>query len=210
VTALATKPRFALSSGGAAETRRAGGAAMTLRYGTFDTPLGPMVASVDEAGALTHLDFLEDAGDAGDWIARHARGAKLRPGKAAIAPVVRTMGEYFAGERRDFTLPLNPRGTPFQKQVWAELARIPYGTTISYGELAARIGRPTASRAVGRANGTNPIAVIVPCHRVIGSTGDLTGYAGGLAIKAALLALEGALPAPRQDAAPMLPLLGLV
>lgn len=187
------------------------GLAMTLRYGTFPTPLGPMVAVVDEAGALTHLDFLEDAADAPAWVARHARGAPVRPGKGATASIARIMDGYFAGERRDFEdVPLAARGTAFQKSVWDELVRIPYGTTISYGELACRIGRPSASRAVGRANGTNPIAVVVPCHRVIGSTGDLTGYAGGLAIKAALLALEGALPEPRPPALPMLPLPGLV
>ncbi|MBM3585410.1 MAG: methylated-DNA--[protein]-cysteine S-methyltransferase [Alphaproteobacteria bacterium] len=182
-----------------------------LRYGTFETPLGPMVAVVDGAGALTHLDFLEDVADAEAWLARNARGAKLRRGRGAIGPIAAAMDEYFTGHRHDFAdVALAARGTPFQKQVWDELCRIPYGTTISYGELAVRIGRPSASRAVGRANGTNPIAVVVPCHRVIGSTGDLTGYAGGLAIKAALLALEGALPEPRGGIVPTLPMPGLV
>ena len=183
---------------------------MTLRYGTFDTPLGPMVAAVDDAGAVTHLDFLEDVASASAWMARHGRGVAARPSKSAIRPVARAMEAYFSGARRDFDLTLAPRGTSFQHRVWDELQRIPYGTTISYGALARRIGRPSASRAVGRANGTNPIAVIVPCHRVIGSTGDLTGYAGGLAIKAALLAHEGALPTTRVADAPLLPLLGLV
>jgi methylated-DNA-[protein]-cysteine S-methyltransferase len=97
---------------------------------------------------------------------------------------------YFSGERRDFTLPLQMEGTPFQQRVWNELLKIPYGETISYGELARRIGNPNASRAVGLANGRNPISIIVPCHRVIGANKTLTGYGGGLERKATLLALE--------------------
>ncbi|WP_394795722.1 methylated-DNA--[protein]-cysteine S-methyltransferase [Armatimonas sp.] len=98
--------------------------------------------------------------------------------------------EYFAGTRTAFDLPLAASGTPFQKTVWAELVRIPYGKTFSYGELAARIGNPKASRAVGLANGKNPLSIVVPCHRVIGASGKLTGYGGGLERKEALLALE--------------------
>lgn len=102
--------------------------------------------------------------------------------------------EYFAGARRDFDLPLRPTGTPFQLSVWAELRRIPFGTTISYAELARRIGNPRAVRAVGLANGANPLAIVIPCHRVIGADGRLVGYGGGLGIKEQLLALEGARP----------------
>jgi methylated-DNA-[protein]-cysteine S-methyltransferase len=98
--------------------------------------------------------------------------------------------EYFAGERTDFDLTMELDGTPFQREVWAELARIPYGETISYGELARRVGRPRGPRAVGQANGRNPIAIIVPCHRVLASNG-IGGYGGGLKVKRALLALEG-------------------
>src|SRR4051812_39649702 len=98
--------------------------------------------------------------------------------------------EYFAGRRRTFDIPLSPGGTPFQNQVWEALREIPYGETVSYVEIARAIGRPTASRAVGAANGRNPIAVIVPCHRVIGSNGLLIGYAGGAARKRRLLDLE--------------------
>lgn len=97
---------------------------------------------------------------------------------------------YFAGERKHFDLALNPQGTPFQLKVWEQLREIPYGVTISYGELARRIGNPNASRAVGLANGANPIAIIVPCHRVIGASGKLTGFGGGLDIKQRLLDLE--------------------
>jgi methylated-DNA-[protein]-cysteine S-methyltransferase len=106
--------------------------------------------------------------------------------------VIAQLDEYFDGQRRAFDLPLVLDGTPFQQRVWAALQAIPYGTTISYGELAAGIGRPGASRAVGLANGRNPVSVIVPCHRVIGADGSLTGYGGGLERKRLLLGLEGA------------------
>jgi methylated-DNA-[protein]-cysteine S-methyltransferase len=104
--------------------------------------------------------------------------------------VRRELDEYFAGRLRAFTTPIQPRGTPFQLQVWKALCTIPYGETISYGELARRIDHPRAVRAVGLANGSNPISIIVPCHRVIGSNGSLTGYGGGLPVKRALLELE--------------------
>lgn len=98
--------------------------------------------------------------------------------------------EYFAGARKSFDLSLSPSGTTFQQSVWTELRKIPYGTTINYGEQARRIGQPKASRAVGAANGKNPIAIIVPCHRVVGASGSLTGFAGGMDMKKALLDLE--------------------
>jgi methylated-DNA-[protein]-cysteine S-methyltransferase len=103
----------------------------------------------------------------------------------------RQLREYFAGKRTVFTLDLDPAGTPFQQQVWAALREIPFGTTRTYGEQAKRIGRPSAVRAVGAANGRNPLSIVVPCHRVIGTSGKLTGFAGGLAAKATLLRLEG-------------------
>jgi len=101
------------------------------------------------------------------------------------------LAEYFAGRRQDFDVPLKPAGTPFQLRVWQQLIRIPFGETISYGELAQRIGQPAASRAVGHANGRNPISILVPCHRVIGASGKLTGYGGGVSKKQWLLKLEG-------------------
>jgi methylated-DNA-[protein]-cysteine S-methyltransferase len=119
---------------------------------------------------------------------------------AAFASVVRQLDEYFAGARTAFDLPLAPRGTPFQRRVWEELARIPFGATVTYGELAARVGHPGAARAVGAAVARNPISIVVPCHRVVGADGTLTGYAGGVARKAYLLAHEvasAAAPAPR-------------
>ena len=112
---------------------------------------------------------------------------------SALAEVERQVSEYFAKSRSDFDLTLAPQGTAFQLRVWAELLRIPYGSTLSYGELAGRVGNRNGSRAVGAANGANPIGLVVPCHRVIGADGSLTGYGGGLPIKEALLQLEGAL-----------------
>jgi methylated-DNA-[protein]-cysteine S-methyltransferase len=140
----------------------------------IETPFGPAWASVDENGALTRFHF-------GDPLPVH---------EGDCQDVARQVAEYFRGERTDFDLPLAPKGTAFQKSVWAELVQIPCGTTTSYGELAKKLGRPGASRAVGRANATNPIWLIVPCHRVIGSTGKLTGYAGGVDLKDKLLAWE--------------------
>lgn len=120
--------------------------------------------------------------------------ADAMPFRKAIAQ----LGEYFAGRRRAFDLPLAPRGTDFQRRVWRALGEIPYGRTISYGELARRIGNPGASRAVGLANGANPLPIVVPCHRVIGADGSLTGFGGGLPIKRRLLALERA-AAPEEE-----------
>jgi methylated-DNA-[protein]-cysteine S-methyltransferase len=113
-----------------------------------------------------------------------------RPADEPFADVRRQLSEYFDGERDEFDVPLGMTGTPFQRRVWQALQRIPYGETTTYGELARRLGRPSASRAVGLANGRNPIAVIVPCHRVIGSDGSLTGYGGGVERKRLLLELE--------------------
>jgi len=117
--------------------------------------------------------------------------------------------EYFAGDRRDFDLPLAPSGTEFQVAVWRALADIPFGVTCSYGELARVVGRPSASRAVGAANGRNPISIILPCHRVIGSNGELTGYGGGLPMKRWLLDHERALVQPSLPGVARGPLAGL-
>lgn len=122
-------------------------------------------------------------------------GRERRAEPAAFAAVTRQLDEYFAGTRTVFDLPLAPVGTPFQRRVWELLRAIPWGRTITYGELARRAGNPAACRAVGAANGRNPLPIVVPCHRVIGSGGRLTGYAGGLAAKQRLLELEGAVPA---------------
>ncbi|MGH9318473.1 MAG: methylated-DNA--[protein]-cysteine S-methyltransferase [Vicinamibacteria bacterium] len=121
---------------------------------------------------------------------------ETEPAGARHRDIQRQLREYFEGKRRVFSLDLALEGSDFQKGVWEAVARIPYGRTASYGEIAHLIGRPKASRAVGAANGANPIPIVIPCHRVIGSNGSLTGYGGGLPLKRRLLALEGVLPSP--------------
>lgn len=153
---------------------------MSLVYSPFETPFGQMFVVVNDEGALVKLAFPDDPPSA--IIVRDDLRCEL---------VIGQLQAYFAGARQEFEITLAPKGTPFQTIVWAELCRIPFGTTISYGELARRIGKPSASRAVGRANATNPIPIVVPCHRVIGSSGTLTGYAGGLDLKRGLLRHEG-------------------
>ena len=158
---------------------------MPKSYHDFDTPIGTLRLVGDEQG-LDRVDLPNAAArepDASWQKARQTLPTSLRTTKRQLA-------EYFDGTRRDFDLPLSADGTAFQRRVWNELCRIPYGETISYGELARRVGKPTASRAVGAANGRNPLAIVVPCHRVIGADGTLTGYGGGLPVKKALLALE--------------------
>lgn len=155
---------------------------------TFNSPLGPVIVAATDRGV------------AGVWF----EGQRHLPDRSAwrvddrhpvLVRAVRQLGEYFAGRRTAFDLPLDLHGgTAFQQSVWQALLRIPRGTTTSYGALSSGIGKPAAVRAVGAAIGRNPIGVIVPCHRVIGSDGSLTGYAGGLDRKAALLELEAALP----------------
>ena len=149
-----------------------------IRYTTIASPLGDLLAACDPIG-LTAL-LWPTARPAPDW----------QRDDAALDDVRSQLDEYFAGARREFTLPLHPRGSAFQQRVWAELREIPYGETTSYGELAAAIGAPGSARAVGLANGQNPISIIVPCHRVIGADGSLTGYGGGLPAKRFLLGLE--------------------
>ena len=158
---------------------------MPKSYHDFDTPIGTL-RLVGDARQLERIDLPNAAAREPDAAWRRRRGAL----PAALATAKRQIAEYFDGTRRDFDLPLAPDGTTFQLRVWEELRRISYAETISYGELARRIGKPTASRAVGAANGRNPLAIVVPCHRVIGADGTLTGYGGGLPVKKALLALE--------------------
>ena len=152
-------------------------------YDYFESPVGPLLLFSD-GQALTGLSFVDAE------TSDPAPGCRRDP--AEFDSVRGQLAEYFAGRMQAFDLLLNARGTPFQKRVWDELLKIPFGERISYGELARRIGQPGASRAVGRANGQNPIAVIVPCHRVIGASGSLTGFGGGLARKRWLLEHESA------------------
>jgi len=151
-------------------------------YTQIGSPVGQLLLVADEAG-LGRIDFVD-----GRHPARPEATWENDP--APLRETVRQLEAYFAGELESFDLRLAPEGTSFQLAVWKRLCEIPYGKTISYGELARRIGNPNASRAVGLANGSNPIPIIIPCHRVIGSNGKLTGYGGGLPIKEKLLALE--------------------
>jgi methylated-DNA-[protein]-cysteine S-methyltransferase len=157
-------------------------------YEIIETPLGPLFVGGSDEG-VHRIDFVTDRRDEDELVARLERESGEPPQRDAEAARTATaqLSEYFAGERREFALPLAPRGTEFQRRVWQELREIPHGRTQSYGDIAAAIGRPTASRAVGAANGRNPISIVVPCHRVIGASGALTGYAGGMDRKRWLL-----------------------
>ena len=156
-----------------------------LHWTIHESPVGPLTL-IGDALVLTGVHFEGYA---------HGLGADRRePEAPPLAAAAAQLDEYFAGERRDFDLELDLEGTEFQRAVWDELLRIPYGETMSYGELARRLGRPERVRAVGAANGRNPVAIVVPCHRVIGADGSLTGYGGGLDRKRALLAIEGSAP----------------
>jgi methylated-DNA-[protein]-cysteine S-methyltransferase len=149
---------------------------------TIDSPIGPLTLTASD-GQLTGLSMHEQRhapAVSDDWIRDDDW----------FAPVTEQVDAYFAGDLTEFDIPLRMAGTEFQRRVWEGLREIPYGTTISYGELAGRVGRPGASRAVGLANGRNPIAIVVPCHRVIGADGQLTGYGGGIDRKIWLLDLE--------------------
>jgi methylated-DNA-[protein]-cysteine S-methyltransferase len=153
-----------------------------LDYVWEDSPVGRLLVAGDAEG-LRYVLFA-----AGRSEVAPAPGWRENPN--ALAEAVRQLRAYFDGRLRQFELPLAPEGTAFQQVVWQALTTIPYGETLSYGELARRIGKPNASRAVGLANGSNPISIVIPCHRVIGSSGKLTGYGGGLPNKEWLLGLE--------------------
>ncbi|KTT04033.1 cysteine methyltransferase [Pseudomonas oryzihabitans] len=161
-----------------------------IAYCLLDSPIGPLTLAADDSG-LRVVEFPENRHPAKrdeSWVAAE---------HPVLADARRQLGEYFARRRQTFDLPLAPRGTPFQLEVWRALAEIPHGQTWSYGRLASHLGRPKAMRAVGAANGRNPLPIVLPCHRVIGASGALTGFGGGLPTKQFLLELEGALPPPR-------------
>lgn len=161
---------------------------MRQYYDTFSTPAGDFSIAVDANGSVIATAF-------GGLVELRERFAadEVAHDPSRVAAARLEVAEYFAGKRANFTVKLAPSGTPFQQGVWAALQRIPFGETRSYGQLATEIGNPNASRAVGRANATNPIALIIPCHRVIGSDGAMTGFAFGEDIKRQLLEHEGAL-----------------
>src|SRR5438132_4893096 len=164
----------------------------------IDSPLGPLLLAAED-GALTLL-----------WMSplpERGKGAVDAQNQAVLAAASEQLDTYFAGDLTAFDLPLAPRGTPFQQRVWAALVEVPFGETVSYGSLATGLGRPGAARAVGLANGSNPISIIIPCHRVIGSDGRLTGYGGGIDRKAWLLDHEAG-RGPGQLALPVTALAG--
>lgn len=136
--------------------------------GALDTPIGAVVVSINDRGAVTALGFQEPA------------GASLADPPPLCRPAIEQLASYFRGERTVFDLDLAPAGTEFEQRVWGEVRRIPHGATDTYGAMARRLGDAGAVRAVGLANARNPIAILIPCHRVVGADGDLTGYAGGL------------------------------
>jgi methylated-DNA-[protein]-cysteine S-methyltransferase len=166
-------------------------------FTTIESPIGRLLLTSDGT-ALTGL-YMEPSRKA-----QSTDGCIEDVSAPPLSAAVRQLTEYFAGTRREFDLPLRLQGTVFQQRVWRELTEIPYGETWSYGELAKRIDKPNASRAVGLANGRNPISILVPCHRVIGADGSLTGYGGGLDRKRWLLAHEGLHPSqPESHSRPM-------
>lgn len=156
------------------------------RYCYYDSPIGMMLLAGRE-GVLGELYFPNATATltvSAEWVLD----------EAVFAEPLRQLREYFAGRRQEFDLVVDPQGTPFQKEVWRELCRIPYGETASYQAIAERLGKPKACRAVGMANGRNPLPIIIPCHRIIGKNGTLTGFGGGLPVKRQLLELERGLP----------------
>lgn len=161
-----------------------------VRFTKVESPVGDLLFAASRRGLTTLLFEVWGHGpsdaERADWEPDEGTG---REGEI-LAEARRQLAEYFAGTRTTFDLPLDLSGTPFQLQVWNALTRIPFGSTLSYGELARRVGSPNGSRAVGAANGRNPVAIVVPCHRVIGSNGDLTGFGGGMERKTWLLKHE--------------------
>jgi methylated-DNA-[protein]-cysteine S-methyltransferase len=158
-----------------------------VRYDIVESPVGELFVAATERG-LCRISYHPDGME--DLVARTFGPRVLR---SPLDNVRRELDEYFEGRRRDFDLPLDVRVAPFHADVLAELARVPYGRTDTYGSLAAKVGRPRAARAVGTVMNRNPIPIVLPCHRIVGANGSLTGYAGGLDVKLRLLQLEGAM-----------------
>jgi len=160
---------------------------MTTYAHLFPMPVGDLFTAVDESGAVLRLHFAAYR-DCGELTAGLKRPIEWNPDRCAH--VERQLAEYFGDRRRVFDLEIDLQGSPFQKQVWSELQRIPFGATMNYRQIADRLGRPAATRAVGRASARNPICIVVPCHRVIGANGALTGFGGGVDMKRLLLQHE--------------------
>lgn len=173
---------------------------MSYAYKIIDSPAGPLKLVASEKG-LAAILFRDD-----DPSLAPLTPIVERPNDQILLETERQLGQYFDGARREFSVPLDFHGTEFQRSVWKALLAIPFGETRSYGQIARQVGKPSASRAVGAANGRNPISIIAPCHRVIGSNGKLTGYGGGLDVKEMLLSLEAKGSGRDGDATPQLEL----
>ncbi len=206
VTRAALDHGFDSLSGFASAVKRMTGQApghsrglVTITLKRLLTPLGAMVAGATDSG-LCLLEFTDRRAleRQVDGLVKRLDGILVPGNNAILTALGQELEEYFDGRRRHFEVPITAAGTSFQRQVWRRLRRIPYGTTVSYGQLAAALGRPGASRAVARANGDNRVAILIPCHRVVGADGHLTGYGGGLWRKRALLEVEGAALPPKQ------------
>ncbi len=166
--------------------------AETVTLSKAPSPVGELTVAGGAKGLL-YVAFpgRESLARMEHWLAAHVPGAVIRRSGRTNAVAVRQLKEYFGGKRRTFDIPLDLRGTAFQKKVWRALTGIPHGKTATYGAIAGKVGKPGAARAVGGANNANPAPIVVPCHRVIGSDGSLTGFGGGLGLKRTLLELEG-------------------
>ncbi|MDA2934626.1 methylated-DNA--[protein]-cysteine S-methyltransferase [Acidobacteria bacterium AH-259-D05] len=165
---------------------------MKLYFQELDTLIGKLQVAASSVGVCRICFPAESPSDRFSWFNRHFSRVPEEGSEAAISEAIEQLDRYFQGRQPTFRMPLDLRGTPFQIRVWRELLKIPYGSTVSYGEVAGRIGSPRASQAVGSAVGRNPVPIVVPCHRVIGHDGALVGFGGGLATKEKLLELEGA------------------
>ncbi|WP_101841965.1 methylated-DNA--[protein]-cysteine S-methyltransferase [Halobacillus sp. Marseille-P3879] len=159
-----------------------------MYYADYDSPIGRLRIVAGESGELVRICLTDEL-----WEKFQNKHKEIRTEVNVVQPIIKQLEEYFHGERVRFSFPFNPEGTDFQKKVWKQVHAIPYGDTKSYSAIAAKIGSPKAVRAVGNANRLNPIPIVVPCHRVIGKNQSMTGYAGGLRMKEALLKLEGSL-----------------
>jgi len=165
-----------------------------LHAAEFETPVGRMRA-VSSSRGLVYVELPNASGRGlGGWLSRHAPGAKVLDGYSPNRAAISQVQDYLEGKRDHFDLSVDMRGTSFQVAVFQEVEKIPYGETVTYSDIASRMQRPKAVRAVGAANGANPLPLVIPCHRVVGASGRLQGYAGGLDLKARLLALESGRP----------------